>query len=148
MDQRSDISRKNTDDRVINDITRFRKKYGIFDKDASATDNEFKNAVNLGVDNNLDNVPIRDIKDNFNAMTNWVKYNSAEIDKLAEYEKNQLMRHQRETSNYYHNYKGAEYIYRVGLSDAAAQFRRAFKSYALYAHLTIIPRLEVRQLDE
>ena len=99
MDQNIDINRRNDANQTINDITRFRKKYGLFGRDVRATDDEFKNAVNLGLDNNLDNVSIRDIKDHFNAMTNWVKNNSAEIDKLAEHEKNTLMKHQREISS-------------------------------------------------
>lgn len=152
MDRNIDTNRRNNAGHIIDDITRFRKKYRLFGGDAGrdvkATNDEFKNAVNLGVDNNLGNVSIRDIKDHFNAMTNWVKNNSAEIDKLAEYEKKTLIKHQREVSSYYQNYQGAKRIYSEGISDAAAQFRQAFKSYALYTQLMIIPRLDVRSLDE
>jgi len=148
MDQNIDINRRNDANQTINDITRFRKKYGLFGRDVRATDDEFKNAVNLGLDNNLDNVSIRDIKDHFNAMTNWVKNNSAEIDKLAEHEKNTLMKHQREISSCYYNYKGAKHMYGGGISDAAARFRQEFRNYALYAQLMVIPRLDVRSLDE
>lgn len=145
-------NRQTSETNKIGDITRFRKMFGLFQRDVSpATDDEFKNAVKVGL-NDVDTLKIDNIKDHFNVMNNWIKHErnkeSSRINGLSAQESRELKQFRDEVNTFYQEYKGAKLCFSSGVADAVQGLRKTFKNYAIYLDETIIPRLEVKSLPE